>query len=935
MQKRLTIIALVVAAVLGMAIVMQMLRDRLTNANIAQLETQLHDEDADVRHTAATTILRAQPDHPSARLVSAAALLELGQRSEARKILASTLQHADAPGFLDAVILLTQSYMDEAAEQLHTTDVELAIERATPLINEALSTRLLAGDIAKSDARLLMFQARALDLRSTLLDRKFRIRSLELNRARAISFEQQIESLGLTVDQTQKAIVAQDKELAEVCAYAIKTMPRDSQPYLYEFRRLRRSQYIADARDAAARMLDLPSIDRAVAGEIAYTLLSSELLVARPVTAADIELARRLITAPALTEDESLWHDLAEAELALQENRPTDALKLARSILDEPDYAAHPRATAMLARAMIALNRGTEAASMMARFNDVAATSEGLMVQGLADMAAGDDGHAREAFRQSLELEPQNLPARIAMIDSLFRRNAILDAEQDILLSQKISPTHPRVRGFVTRLLIEKLDRQAIWLFIEPALTNDVLKAEDTLIIGRMAIDDRATIAPLVTRRLAANPDDTLGLLTQSWLVSGARRRWEIAFLLSRRYLESLTINPLGLAGAPQCPVPLAPDVYAIVTPDDQPAPLPSETDAYHFARSLPQIALVITRLACERWPESRQELLPTMIELAVWSGDNALARPLIDELAPAPAEGSLLAVLRQSLDGQSLTGLDSLPPSPTRFFLSLEQALLADDFPLIQQRVRELLTAHPWAEPAFLHAVRHALEKSDPTAAKITIEIADRINPEMARLARGRMNLALRNPREALEAASAVGRDEATDSEVRVQATEITARANLLIGQPELAAGAFETLAFSMEDRSKLPMRLSALDVLVRTQRDRKAAVVIGTLAADAETRPDITDQVLVRAAIVMTPQRLDALIETLRLRRPDEPVLWLHQSHALLAAGNTEEASRLCDRLKTVAPSAPRVLQLAEQIAQAAARSAPPSPATRGAGM
>jgi len=172
------------------------------------------------------------------------------------------------------------------------------------------------------------------------------------------------------------------------------------------------------------------------------------------------------------------------------------------------------------------------------------------------------------------------------------------------------------------------------------------------------------------------------------------------------------------------------------------------------------------------------------------------------------------------------------------------------------------------------------------------------------------------------------VGRDEATDSEVRVQAAEIAARGNLLIGQTDVATAAFDTLAYSMTDR-KLPMRLLAIDVLIRAGKSQHAATMISSLSADVQGSPAMLDALLVRAAAVMPPQRLDALLNTIMLYVPEEPMLWLHQAHVLLAMGKIDLAGQVTDRLMRIAPGAPRVRALVAELDRIKGKAATDKPA------
>lgn len=931
MQKSVKILGIAVVVLIAVAVALQLFRSQVTTANLGELEQRLTHAEAEVRHEAAAAIMRINPEHPNARLVNARALVELGRRTDARNILTSLTANAATPGYVEAVVLLTRSYLDEASEQLMTADVDLAFERASPMIDQALSSHELAGELAAGNADLLNLEARALDLRATFMQRRLRARVLDLAKARAVNFEQQVESLGLVVDQVRASVATQDSKLQVVCKRARAASPGDSRPYQYEFRMYIRAERYPDARGTASKLLALPSIDRAVAGEIAHTLLDAEQLYARPVTAEDASLARDLLASKSLTAEPSLWYDLSEARLALWDRRYADVERLAKAIINNPETKGHPRATVMLGVALIEQNRASEAVTVMTRSTDLALSSEGLMVKGLAILATGDPHRARETLRQSIDLDPQNMSARLAMIQALFDRNAILETEQDLSIAQKINPAHPRVRAYTVRLMIEKLDRRGLVAMISPATSTKVITARDTELAARMAIDDRNTVQALAEARAKIDPEDTLAMLAQAWLKSGGRRRWEVAGLLNDQIAQALASDPLRLGEAPLCPTPLDPSLLVTIDPNalTEPTPIPSEADARYFVASLPQRAFQVAKLTALRYPEAAVSLKPVMIELALWSGRNDVSLQLLASLPEPPAQGTLLAAIREHIEGQTLTSLAQLPDSPSRRLMQLTALMRENPHdPAVLRNFSELLINHAWAEHALLMLVRAALERNDVTDAKLAIEAAEKLNPEMARLAKGRLSLALRRPREALEAAGIVGRDEATDSEIRVQAAEIAARGNLLIGQTDVATAAFDTLAYSMTDR-KLPMRLLAIDVLIRAGKSQHAATMISSLSADVQGSPAMLDALLVRAAAVMPPQRLDALLNTIMLYVPEEPMLWLHQAHVLLAMGKTDLAGQVTDRLMRIAPGAPRVRALVAELDRIKGKAATDKPA------
>ncbi|MCE9589514.1 MAG: hypothetical protein K8S99_03205 [Planctomycetes bacterium] len=921
MKKRLTILGVAVGALIALVVVLQVFRGRIADANMGELEHRLAGGDPEARRAAAAMILRVRPDHPEALMVSAEGLLDLGKREDARRILEGMTARADAPGFRRAVMLLTRTYLDEAADQVYTGDVDLALERAEPLIDQALEVRGRVKDDEGGD--MLLIEARAMDLRATLLERRLRARSLELAKARAVNYEQQVESLAQAVDETATLITAEDIKLAAVCLRANQAAPEDPYAYLYNFRRFLRAGNTAEARAVAGRLLGLKIIDRAVAGEVAHTLLSIESIYARPVTPQDISVAHALLSSPALSRTPSLWHRLAETELALEEHRPADAERLARAILGDPESQGHPRATNLLARAMIDQNRASEAVAFMTRFNDRVLTSDGLMMQGMAHLADGDNNRAREVLRQSLDLDPQNLPARLAMIQSMVERNAVLEADQDILIAQKISPDHPRVVAFCARLFIEKLDRRSLLKLLAPVVTPQAVTPRDVRLAALMALDDRAALEPVVAARLGGKASDVLAIFADAWLRCGARRRWETAFLINHCLFDALTSDPLRLAHAPVSPAPLDPSLLPVITPESDAPMVPSEVDARYFVPSLPQAALAVTEVAVDRWPGERPALLPVMIELALWSGRDEAARRLLSEVSPPPAEGTLLAAVRDYLGGSTPTSLDGLPASPTRYWLQLAVALRSSDSDRPLLRLTSLITAHSWAEPALLMFMRTELERDDVVGAKLAIEATQKLNPEMARLATGRLNLAQRYPREAMEEADVVGHDEAADSEVRIQAAEIAARAYLLVGQSEMATFAFDSLSYSMPDR-KLDMRMHALDILILSRKTATASA--SSLAVEAQNARAVLDRVLVRAATIMPPQRLNVLIDNILLYQPNEPILWLHQANAQVASGELGRARRLLERLRQVVPDAPRIAELARSIEHAQTQ-----PATR----
>ena len=155
-------------------------------------------------------------------------------------------------------------------------------------------------------------------------------------------------------------------------------------------------------------------------------------------------------------------------------------------------------------------------------------------------------------------------------------------------------------------------------------------------------------------------------------------------------------------------------------------------------------------------------------------------------------------------------------------------------------------------ADPLFVHPdVRRMLMD-----AKATVEAVRDMNPELAMLVEGRLALAQGRFADAVSIIDQLIRNEDIGSELRTQALDTQARAQVALGKVEIGASGLETMG-SADDDQRVEMRLVAIDVLFFGGRDRDAATLAGELPINATTSALLIDQSLARARLLKSQSR------------------------------------------------------------------------------
>jgi len=203
---------------------------------------------------------------------------------------------------------------------------------------------------------------------------------------------------------------------------------------------------------------------------------------------------------------------------------------------------------------------------------------------------------------------------------------------------------------------------------------------------------------------------------------------------------------------------------------------------------------------------------------------------------------------------------------------------------------------------------VDDAMRREQPDRAFATLGSIEQINPQVASLTRGRLNLGLGRAADALHDIEKVVAIENAGTEVRRWAAEVRIRAHLLLDQQSLALGVCDQLQISLRE-NKIDASIATADVLLMNGKQTAASEVLAEIAANQENSLHTIDQVLARAVHVMKPSRIRALVEALLTYRPNDPVLLLYQAEAI-APDDDLVSERILKAVIARHPQSPRAL-------------------------
>lgn len=928
MWKRRIILLLVLVAMAIGARQFWTWRSQAQQRQLALYEKQIADADPYKRLLAAEGLLRRDPTVVENRMIRVHALMELNRHAEAREELQGLVEKG-TPEMEQYLVLQINSYLAEAEKLVGGGDRQRSatlVERVEAMMAGVQSQSKLITSKGNGFSQLLI-NARRLDMLVSAHRFALEAKRVELTKARLGGIQQSVETLGLEVTEMEKRVKGFDDELIQSCGRLMTMQPKHPQPVELLFRcHLRRGEF-SQARSLAKMLATWETIPSETVAKIADALMDMETSHGEPVTAADIELAGLLLNHPRQTGTFSIQHDLALATHAIYLGNAEQALKIAQKIVAQEWL--HSRALCIAARSAIIDGNPARAVEILQKYTELKRDPLVRYTLGLAYLASGEPRQVslgQEALRQTLDIEPNHLPARLRLIESLASTGFLIEAADDILIVEAISPRHPRVLALKMHLAIESEDLGTIATLMEKQLANDgaVIRAEDVAMIVGMVLDDVPRVQRLLKDLAATEPDHVLVLAASRWLKLTPIRRARIAPVVVRTMLSIMGRDPLRMPLRPTTPV-----IGAFARSDGAgvSAPLPpfdSLLNTHLVPRPL-DVALELTELALDQWPLSTP-LISAATELNIWLHRVPAAKDWYRKIPPhvTPAEDSVEAVMAAYLEGDFEILAAKLAQAavknhgamtPTHRLLDLDLALRGQDAKKVSASLTKMLQSHPWAEQALLMVVIDAMRRDQPDRAYAVLGSIDPLNSQLANLSRARLNVSNGRAADALHDTDKVLANESVDSDIRRWTAEVQARALLMLDQQANAVGVFDQLALTLKEH-QADAAQSGADVLLLFGKSTAAAEVLSEVISRPDNSPRMLDQLLVRAQLVMKPSRVRSLVDTLLSYRANEPVLLLYQARATSHEDDIV-AERIFKSLLSRFQQSPRVLmEMAEMM-------------------
>jgi|GEM_PF-3178284 len=921
MAKRIIILIVVVVALgLGVRSLLHW-RAAVQQKQDEQFARQINDADPYLRLLAAEGLLRHEPGNEANRLIRAKALIELNRHAEAREEL-QELINLGTPALESYVALQIGSFFSEADRLVGVADRQRSdstIERIETMMGAVQAqSKLITG--SQRSIELSVIDARRLDALASAYRFAYQGRQIELTKARIGGIQQTIETVGMEVIELAEKLKKLDDELIRVCARIAQAQPQNHVGSEMLFRGHLRRQEFLQARDIAKAMVSWKAIPTSTVARVADTLLDMETRFGEPITKQDIATAGDLLSHPNQIGDKGIDYQLAQAAHALAREDAQAAMKLAQAIVAKEWL--HARALCIAARARIIAGDPMRGVEILQKYTELKRDPLVRYTLGLAYLATGEAKHVslgQEALRQCLDIEPNHLPARLRLIESFVDARLIIEAAQDIQIVEHISPHHPRVLGLKAELAVESEDLASLGQLLDSSLNGDaaLLRAEDVVLVIGMVLDDVPRVRRLAQQLKQLQPHDVIVMIADRWMQLPAMRRARIAPVVARHLHDYMVRDPLTNPLRPAVPVIgiLARGEGAAATSaQDVHDPL---LKTYIMPRPL-DVALELATLGLDRWPQNTG-IISAGAEVNIWLNQIAEARrwlrrwpPIIktepesfEALATAYLDGEFESVA-QIIAAATLKNHGSL--TPTHRLLDLDLALRSQDLKKISDSLQQMLQNHPWAEQALLMVVDDAMRREQPDRAFATLGSIEQINPQVASLTRGRLNLGLGRAADALHDIEKVVAIENAGTEVRRWAAEVRIRAHLLLDQQSLALGVCDQLQISLRE-NKIDASIATADVLLMNGKQTAASEVLAEIAANQENSLHTIDQVLARAVHVMKPSRIRALVEALLTYRPNDPVLLLYQAEAI-APDDDLVSERILKAVIARHPQSPRAL-------------------------
>ncbi|MBI1336489.1 MAG: hypothetical protein GC164_05955 [Phycisphaera sp.] len=511
-------------------------------------------------------------------------------------------------------------------------------------------------------------------------------------------------------------------------------------------------------------------------------------------------------------------------------------------------YVDNPGAASIKAQALTATGQAREAVLFLVPLTERLRAGELFYDLAVAYLAQDRREDAVAAFRKCLETYQDHLPARIALAETMLDLGQNIEAQPEIRMAVAINEQHPGVRQLEMRALLMTLDAQG---------THNLLSRVADLPATPTTQDEAAMVSMMVL-------DDVAGL---SELLSEHPDRGRDALRWAARAWAkqpAKTRMPSGWMLAREWATLALSDPMARFAPVHPMPKIKPENES-------PAQTLLASPFV--DWPQSH-------------------ALRLIDDLAqrqPIPDE---LSTLRDML-----AACIAPPPSgPT-----LDPAGLTQH-----------LAQHPWDSPAVLRMLSRPEVFDHPEASDAILRNIEPINPDVAALARGRLQLARLDAPGAVETLSTLRSRDVLGKELLLRVSDPIARARLSMGRADQAAGEFYNLIISLP-HERLNLQRIAVDVMIHNGDTRDAVSSLAGLLTDSSATDDVLDDLLDRAAVLMSADRVLNLIDARLELVPKDAVLRLYRATILMSMDRNDEAYQAATLLLRDFPDSPRALCVA----------------------
>jgi len=916
------IILVVLIVVLGggaAAYVAKKARDRARLTPIYQ--QQLTHADPQIRRDAAAGLLGFDRNQPDVMLILAESLVELGEYADARLLL-DELRLYEAVDMKRAMVLWADSCVREASDiiaRADPDDAELISRRVKELVAEAESQRQVLNSIEGAQTEALVVGVRTADVRSALS--RLWVRQWE----RAIigqTLAQQHEDVKITsvsLAEAEAETAGHDAVLNQTAAQVLERDPNNQVVRYALIQSHLRSRRFDAARRVARELIDLPKLDARLMGRITNQLLDLEMRFGEAVTLEDRRIARALLSHDGLDEPDDPGIKLAKLFIWHYEGDPAETARRARELRAEPAYARHMGVLRVLIFALIRQDKADEAIGIIRPYAEQAmpeTLSAAKYLLGAAYRANHNAALGDEVLRQSVEADPESLPPRLMLAESLIERGNAAIAGPDIEAAARINPKHPKVVALRARLLVDDNDHVELMALFNDRLANverPIHRLEPT-IIAAMIMDDVAAVRRLSRSMLDARSDAVTALLANAWAQASPHRRPTVAVLMARSMREALGRDPMSTSRPPGYePVAvgdLSPPLAGSTAPDARDKSIGLLTNNW-FEPWLEEVGLAVVESALERWPNDATLLAQSGV-LNLWLGNRDAAQAALSRLTPqqhaVQGVAGAVAFLADDLPTvRSLTADGAV--TPVKQWLRLAIAVAADDEVATHQALLDYQADHPWAQLPLILVLRDALERDRGEQALNWISLVHGVNDRLSTLVRARFFLAVGRIDDAFREVEAVTRDLDPESELRRMAAEIRARVYLAKDRSDLAVASFDHVALAGRHHP-MSLKVAAISLAITSDRMLEASEAAAVLLADDRTSDYWRDRLLLRSTAAMTPERFGNLVERLLVFKSSDVLLRLYRARAHASQNDQEQALASFLALRADQPQSPRVL-------------------------